>query len=158
MSGEFKMESLAVLVAILFLIAIFAGPIAIVLSSQIIRGAIDRQPGFFFRVIDFLRKALHLLFITLGTVIGVQFLILANLPLLPRVVGVGAIVTSYIALRREYFPEVFLVTPLLQKLGIRRAPQPPVFSADGQEIVRAKKTRRTGRSTGRDKHGPAGQH
>jgi hypothetical protein len=119
---------------------------------------IDTQSGFWFRVIGFIRSALHLLFVTLGTLIGVQFLILANLPVLTRIIGLGAIVTSYIALRREYFPTVFILRLLLEKMGIGRTSEPPVFSADGQEIIRAKKSRKTGRTSGRDKHGPEGQH
>ena len=152
------MESLAVVVAMLFLIAIFAGPISIGLSSEYLIDSFSGKFGFIFSVIRFFRKSLHLICVTLGTLVGVQFLMISGLPLFPRLVGLAAVVTSYIGLRREYFPELFLVRNLFARVGIQRKKDTPVYSADGTEIVRSKKSKRTGRTLGSDSHGPEGQH
>jgi len=152
------MESLAVVVAILFLIAMIAGPIAIGLSSDFLVDALKGKSGIAFAILRFFRKTFHIIFVTLGTLVGFQFLIIPGLPFFPRAVGATAVVTSYIGLRREYFPDVFLIRNLWVRLGIRNKPQPPIFSADGTEIIPAKKSRRLGRTQGRDGHGPAGQH
>ncbi len=131
------MESLAIVVAALFLIAMFAGPIAIGLSSHVLVNALSGKPGIGFALLRFARKFLHLILVTLGTLVGVQFLIISGLPLFPRLVGLTAVVTSYIALRREYFPETFIVGDLLKRFGYKG---------------------RDGRSSGNDGHGPGGQH
>jgi len=59
-------------------------------------------------------------------------------------------VTSYIALRREYFPDLHLFAMIGNKLGIRK-----VGPGDhGPKF----KWRKNGRSSGDDGHGPEGQH
>ena len=131
------MESLAVVVAILFLIAIFAGPIGFILSAKFLTNAIDSRPGFVFRLINFLRQAILLILISAGVLIGSQFLFISGLPIFPRVIGIYAISTCYIALRREFFPSKFFIAELLGRVGIRR---------------------RNGHSLGNDGHGPSGQH
>ena len=131
------MESLAIVVAALFLIAMFAGPIAIGLSSNVLVNALLGKPGIGFALLRLVRKFLHIILVTLGTLVGVQFLIISGLPLFPRLVGLTAVVTSYIALRREYFPETFIVGDVLKRVGYKG---------------------RNGRSSGNDGHGPEGQH
>ena len=131
------MESLAIVVAVLFLIAMFAGPIAIGLSSDVLTRTLCGKSGFLFALLRFSRKFLHIILVTLGTLVGAQFLIISGLPLFPRLVGITAVVTSYIALRREYFPESFIVGDLLKRVGYKG---------------------RNGRSSGNDGHGPEGQH
>jgi hypothetical protein len=88
-------------------------------------------------ILNLIRKAIHLLLVAFGNLIGVQFLLIAGLPLIPRIVGLFSIMTCYIGLRREYFPELFFVRDLVAKFGI---------------------SRKNGRSSGNDGHGPEGQH
>ena len=150
------MESLAVVVAILLLIAIFAGPIAIAISAPSLKNLLSSKQGYFWAVLKILRLLLHFAATTLGFFVGSQLIGIAVAA--GKLIGLFAVVTSYIALRREYFPEIYLVKSLLGRLGIKRKEDSPVFSADGTEIIRAKKTRRFGRTSGKDGHGPAGQH
>jgi len=150
------MESLAVVVAILLLIAIFAGPIAIAISAPSLKNFLKSKQGYFWAILKILRLLLHFVATTLGFFVGSQLIGIAVAA--GKLIGLFAVVTSYIALRREYFPEIYLVKSLLGRLGIKRKEDSPVFSADGTEIIRAKKTRRFGRTSGKDGHGPAGQH
>ena len=129
------MESLAVLVAIIFLIAIFAGPFAIGLTSKSLKKFLISQTGLGWKVLDIIRKVLHIFAISIGTLVGFQLISLAVTA--GKMIGVLAVVTCYIALRREYFPEVYVFGNLIGKLGINR---------------------KNGRSSGNDGHGPEGQH
>lgn len=136
------MESLAILVALLFIVAFLAGPIAIGLSSRRLTNYLNgRKSGevnsIIFLVLDLLRKILHIFLVLLGTIIGTQFLILQKLPLVPRLIGLFALSTSYIGLRREYFPDKFFIRQLFSSLGI---------------------SKKNGRSSGQDGFGPDGQH
>jgi len=131
------MESLAIVVVMLFLIALLAGPISIGLSSRFIQSRLSSQASLGIVILNLLRKAFHLILVAFGTLIGVQFLFIAGLPLIPRVIGLFAVVTCYIGLRREYFPEFFFAKDLIAKLGF---------------------SRKNGRSSGDDGNGPAGQH
>jgi hypothetical protein len=130
-------ESLAIVVAILFLIALLAGPLSIALSSQFVKSRLETKASLAIVILNLLRKFVHLIFVAFGNLIGVQFLFIAGLPLFPRLVGVFSIVTCYIGLRREYFPEFFFMRDLFAKFGVNR---------------------RNGRSSGDDGNGPAGQH
>lgn len=158
------MESLAVVVAILLLIAVFAGPIAIAISAPRIKNFLNSKQGYFWTILKMLRLLLHFIATTLGFFVGSQLIGIAVTA--GKFIGLFAVVTSYIALRREYFPEIYFVKSLFNRLGLsrfvfarfKRKEVPPVFSADGTEIIRAKKSKRLGRSSGRDGHGPAGQH
>jgi hypothetical protein len=131
------MESLAIVVIFLFLIAVLAGPISIALSSRAVKSRLDSQASLGVVVLNLIRKAIHLILVAFGNLVGVQFMFIAGLPLLPRAVGLFSVVTCYIALRREYFPEFFFFRELCAKLGI---------------------SRKNGRSSGNDGHGPEGQH
>lgn len=88
-------------------------------------------------MLNLLRKFVHLILVAFGNLIGVQFLFINGLPIFPRLVGLFSIVTCYIGLRREYFPESFFMRDLFTKFGVLR---------------------RNGRSSGDDGHGPEGQH
>jgi hypothetical protein len=66
-----------------------------------------------------------------------MWLFTAELPFIPRLIGLFAVITSYIGLRREYFPEFFLMSDLFAKFGV---------------------SRKNGRTSGKDGNGPAGQH
>ena len=131
------MESLAIVVVMLFLIALLAGPISIALSSKFLKSRLDSKASLGIVILNLIRKAIHLVVVAFGNLIGVQFLLIAGLPLIPRLIGLFAVVTCYIGLRREYFPEFFFARDLVAKLGI---------------------SRKNGRSSGNDGHGPEGQH
>jgi hypothetical protein len=88
-------------------------------------------------VLNVLRKVIHLLFVAFGTLVGVQFLFISGLPLFPRLIGLFSVVTCYIGLRREYFPELFFMRGLFAKFGV---------------------SCKNGRSSGDDGNGPAGQY
>jgi hypothetical protein len=131
------MESLALVVTILFLIAVLAGPLSIALSSQFVKSRLETKSSLSIVILNLLRKFLHLVLVAFGNLIGVQFLFIAGLPLIPRLIGLFSVITCYIGLRREYFPDFFFVRDLLAKFGV---------------------SRKNGRSSGNDGHGPEGQH
>jgi hypothetical protein len=130
-------ESLAIVVIILFLIALLAGPLSIGLSSQFVKSRLETKASLAIVILNLLRKFVHLILVAFGNLIGVQFLFINGLPLFPRLVGLFSIVTCYIGLRREYFPEFFFMRDLFAKFGV---------------------SRKNGRSSGDDGHGPEGQH
>jgi len=131
------MESLAIVVIILFLIAMLAGPLSIGLSSQFVKSRLDAMASLAIVILNLIRKFVHLVLVAFGNLIGVQFLLISGLPLVPRLVGLFSVVTCYIGLRREYFPEFFFMRDLFAKFGV---------------------SRKNGRSSGDDGHGPEGQH
>jgi hypothetical protein len=131
------MESLALVVTILFLIAVLAGPLSIALSSQLVKSRVETKSSLAIVILNLLRKFVHLVLVAFGNLIGVQFLFITGLPLIPRLIGLFSVVTCYIGLRREYFPEFFFMRDLIAKFGIRP---------------------KNGRSSGDDGHGPEGQH
>ena len=131
------MESLAIVVAFLFLIAFLAGPLSIGLSSQFVKTRLETKASIAIVILNLLRKFVHLILVAFGNLIGVQFLFINGLPIFPKLVGLFSIVTCYIGLRREYFPEFFFMRDLFAKFGV---------------------TRKNGRSSGDDGHGPEGQH
>jgi hypothetical protein len=130
-------ESLAIVVAFLFLIAFISGPLSIGLSSQFVKTRLETKASIAIVILNLLRKFVHLILVAFGNLIGVQFLFINGLPVFPRLVGLFSIVTCYIGLRREYFPEFFFMRDLFAKFGV---------------------TRKNGRSSGDDGHGPEGQH
>ena len=131
------MESLALVVTILFLIATLAGPLSIAVSSNFVKSRLEGKAALGVVILNIVRKVIHLLLIAFGNLIGVQFLLISGLPLIPRLIGLFSIVTCYIGLRREYFPEFFMMGNLRSRFG---------------------GSRKNGRSSGRDGNGPAGQH
>lgn len=131
------MESLAFFVAILFLIALLAGPLSIALSSQFVKSRLETKASLVIVVLNLLRKFIHLVLVAFGNLIGIMWLLIAEIPLIPRLIGLFSVVTSYIGLRREYFPELFFIRDLFAKFGV---------------------SRKNGRSSGNDGHGPEGQH
>jgi hypothetical protein len=111
-----KVESLAIIVLILFSIAFFAGPLAILLSAKKLTQGLELKGGSVFKFINLLRKFTLIVLVILAFTTGFQFLTISGLPLIPRATGLFAIVTSYIALRREFFPQKFIVGSLLKKI------------------------------------------
>ena len=123
--------------AMLFLIALLAGPLSIALSSQFIKSRLETKASLAIVILNLLRKFVHLVLIAFGNLIGVMWLLIADIPLIPRLIGLFSVVTCYIGLRREYFPELFFMRDLFAKFGV---------------------SRKNGRSSGDDGHGPEGQH
>jgi hypothetical protein len=142
------MQSLAVLVLIIFLMSLLAGPIAIALTwSKLVTAISSRSRGASF-VLTIIRRLVHGLLILIGFYIGAWLTYIAETP--AKIFGLFSIVTSYIALRREYFPDLHLFAMIGNKLGIRK-----VGPGDhGPKF----KWRKNGRSSGDDGHGPEGQH
>ena len=150
------MESLAYLVVIIFMVTLFSGPFAIALTSRRLVKFLNSKESVPWAIVNVLRKIIHALTITIGTFLG--FSLMSTDVTIAKFFGAFAIVSAYIALRREYFPEFFILVRLLILLGIKGKEEPRIYSADGTEIIRAKKVKRIGRSSGRDGHGPEGQH
>ena len=130
------MESLALAASIILLVALLSGPLSIGLSSNRLRGSLKAKPSLIKTLVNILRIVVHIVFVALGVLIG-GFLLTSDLPLAPRIIGLVSIVTSYIGLRREYFPEFLPLQEVMNQLGLHK---------------------KNGRSSGRDGNGPAGQH
>jgi len=142
------MESLAVLVLIIFLMSLLAGPAAIALTWSKLGTTISSQSRGLALVLTTLRRLVHGLLISIGLYLGSWLTVIAETP--AKVFGLFSVVTSYIALRREYFPDLHLFAMIGNKLGIRK-----VGPGDhGPKF----KWRKNGRSSGKDGHGPGGQH
>ena len=123
--------------AILLLIALLAGPLSIALSSQFVKSRLETKASLVIVILNLLRKFVHLILVAIGNLVGVMWLFTAELPFIPRLIGLFAVITCYIGLRREYFPEFFFMRDLFAKFGV---------------------SRKNGRSSGKDGNGPAGQH
>lgn len=142
------MESLAYLVVIIFMVTMFSGPFAIALTADRLVNFLDTKESAVWAIVNVIRKIVHLLAITIGTFLGMSLISMGVTG--PKLIGVYAIVLAYIALRREYFPDFHLLAIIGNKLGIRK-----VGPGDhGPKI----KWKRNGRSSGKDGHGPGGQH
>jgi hypothetical protein len=128
-------ESLAVLIAILFLIDVLAGPIAILLTWPKLVNGISSQTKNVALVLTVIRRLLHGFLVAIGLFIGAWLAYIAVTP--AKLFGLFSLVTSYIALRREYFPKFYILRDLFAKFGV---------------------SRKNGRSSGEDGHGPEGQH
>jgi len=142
------MESLAVLVLIIFLMSLLAGPAAIALTWSKLVTAISSQSRGLALVLTILRRLVHGLLISIGLYLGSWLTVIAETP--AKAFGLFSIVTSYIAFRREYFPDFYLLANISNKLGIRKV-------GPGEHGPKFK-WRGNGRSSGNDGHGPGGQH
>ena len=142
------MEGLAYLVVIIFAITLFSGPFAIALTSHRLVKFLNSKEGVLWAIVNVLRKIIHLLAITIGTFLGLS--LMAVEVTITKIIGVYAIVLAYIALRREYFPDFHLLATIGNKLGLRK-----VGPGDHGPKLKWKKN---GRSSGKDGHGPSGQH
>ena len=130
------MEDLAVLAVILFMLAIFPGPISILIAKL-------KTDSLLLLI---LKRVFQSLFIFVGSLAGGFILMIRSLPIGLRLIGVISICLCYIGLRNEYFPSF----KVLQRLGIKRRNK----SAHGP----AMKWKFGGRNNGKDGHGPEGQH
>ena len=130
------MESLALAASIILLVALLSGPLSIGLSTNRLRRSLKAKPSLIKTLVNTLRIVVHIVFVALGVLIG-GFLLTSDLPLAPRIIGLASVVTSYIGLRREYFPEFLPFQEVMNRLGLHK---------------------KNGRSSGQDGNGPAGQH
>jgi hypothetical protein len=97
MEGSIKMESLAVLVVIIFMIALLGGPIATVLTyipAKTLLGKIARR--------------IPILILTFLSLVVCTQLIFSPIPLMGKSIGIFGLVTDYFAIRREFFPDFYL--------------------------------------------------
>ena len=144
------MESLARLVVILMLSAFLGGPIAIGLTRIKTKNVL----------LTIVRRLFHAFFIAISVLVGAGLLINREVSLLIHLIGLYAVSMAYIALRREYFPDVRIIAPLLAKFGVKlwkkqkRSGSEQGISHFGPVV----KWRRGGHSGGNDGHGPEGQH
>ena len=148
------MESLAILVSILLLVAFLSGPIAIGLTKI-------KTSSFVFTLI---RRVFHGFFVAISLWIGMMFLINSDVSITVNLIGLYGLIMGYIALRREYMPHLRIITPLLAKFGFRKSSNNKSINrrlGQGESTSHygpILKWRRTGRSGGNDGHGPGGQH
>ena len=141
------MESLAYLVLIIFAVTLFAGPLAIVLALKVIVNFLNSKVGLPWAIVNVLRRILHGFAVIIDLFLGITLLFSGVTA--AQLLSVYALLMAYIALDLEYFAK---------NSNFRGKVVPPVYSADGTEIIRAKNVKRFGRSSGRDGHGPGGQH
>ena len=152
------MESLAKFVAFMLLTTITSGPLAIALT-------LIRDKNLLLKV---LRRVLHGVLVTISLFFALIFSVNPEMPPVMKMIGLFALITGYIALRREYFPDFRIITPLLKKLGLRKD-KPGKANEEGQNSKDRSthnpspfgplmKWRRNGSSGGNDGHGPGGQH
>ena len=142
------MESLAYLVVIIFMVTLFSGPFAISLTTRRLVKFLNSKESVPWAIVNVLRKITHGLTIVIGTLLG--FSLISTDVTIAKFFGAFAIVSAYIALRREYFPDFHLLATIGNKLGIRK-----VGPGDHGPKIKWKKN---GRSSGDDGHGPGGQH
>ncbi len=136
------MEGLAYLAVALMATVIFGGPVAILLT-------LIRPKNILLIII---KRILHGFVIPVPLILAFTFLLNLELPLPVRLIGLYGVTMVYIAIRREYFPDVRIIAPLLARVGLRRS------SDSNQQHGPTLKWRRNGRSGGNDGHGPEGQH
>ena len=91
------MESLAIIVAIIFMIALLGGPTAYVLTYI---------PGE--TLLAKIFRRIPILIITFLSIIVCTQLIFAAIPIIGKTVGIFGLVTDYFAIRREFFPDFYL--------------------------------------------------
>ena len=100
------MESLAIIVAIIFMIALLGGPISYVLTYI---------PGE--TLLAKIFRRIPILIITFMSMIVCTQLIFAAIPIMGKTVGIFGLVTDYFAIRREFFPDFYLRNYLKGKTG-----------------------------------------
>ena len=130
--------------------AFLGGPIAIGLTRIKTKNVL----------LTIVRRLIHAFFIAISVLVGAGLLINREVSLLIHLIGLYAVSMAYIALRREYFPDVRIIAPLLAKFGVKlwkkqkRSGNEHGSSHFGPVV----KWRRGGHSGGNDGHGPEGQH
>jgi len=141
------MESLAILGAIVVFSPILSGIISLVLTLRIFVTAINSRSKNVALTLTILRRIIQGFFLLFGFPLACFLLFIDAIPL--KFLGLFSLALLYFALHLEY---------ISKNSNFRGKKELPVYSADGTEIIRAKKVKRFGRSSGRDGHGPGGQH
>ena len=121
------MESLALLVATLLAIVLFAGPIALVMTTKFLWNLTRGKTWTWI-----IRRVLVTLLSIFGTFLSMTFLV-ASVPAAAKIFALFGLLTNGYALKREY----------LRPLSFRDLFGPSRL--------------RTGRTSGSDGHGPSGQ-
>ena len=144
------MESLAYLVVILFMIVILGGPVAILLTKI-------RTEHI---VLTIIRRLLHGFVITISLFINATVFWKPNHTFALYAISIFGISMAYIALRREYFPDVRIIAPVLAKFGVKlwKKQKRSGNERGSSHFGPVEKWRRGGRSGENDGHGPEGQH
>ena len=124
------MESLALVVATLLALVIFSGPIAIALTSNLIWDFTERKQSLWI-----FRRVLVTVAAVVGLFLSLTFA-LQPIPAVVKLLALFGLLSNGYAISREYFRSKDLGKVLRSTLGI---------------------TRGSGRSSGKDSHGPAGQ-
>jgi hypothetical protein len=145
--GELEMESLAILGAIVVFTPIISGVFALVLSLPVFAIAINSRSKNVALILTIIRRLIQGFLLLIGLPLSCFLLFIDILPL--KFLGLFSLALLYFALHLEYFSK---------NSNFRGKKVLPVYSADGSEIIRAKKVKRFGISSGRDGHGPGGQH
>ena len=141
------MESLAILGAIVVFTPIISGVFALVLSLPVFAIAINSRSKNVALILTIIRRLIQGFFLLIGLPLICFLLFIDILPL--KFLGLFSLALLYFALHLEYFSK---------NSNVRGKTVLPVYSADGSEIIRAQKVKRFGISSGRDGHGPGGQH
>jgi hypothetical protein len=102
------MESLVYFVLIIFAVALFLPILAFLLTLI--------HPKT--KIITIIKRIIQAIFIAISLAFALQFTLVNPPNLLP--LGVYAIIIAYISLRREYFPHIKILRPLLKKVTIRK--------------------------------------
>ena len=89
------MESLAIIVAVLFFLAIFCGLTAILIAKIKTRSLVTL----------IIKRIFHGVFIALGTLVGAQWLLIPGLPIAPRLFGITCLTSHH------YDPDINLGRP-----------------------------------------------
>lgn len=100
------MQDLANFVLTLLLCALLAGPTAILISKIRTKSLIALVIKRFFQAI----------FILLGTVIGLIWIFIEGIPFFIHILGALSLITTAIAVRNEYLPEVRLKRKVKKKM------------------------------------------
>ncbi len=141
------MESLAILAAIVVFTPFISGLIATLLSLRILITAINSRSKSVALTLTIIRRTIQGFFLVVGFPLACFLLFNDVIPL--KFFGLFSFALLYLALHLEY---------ISKNSNFRGKKEPTIYSADGSEIIRAKKVNRLGRSSGRDGHGPGGQH
>jgi len=148
------MESLAILSAIVVFTPIISGVFALVLSLPVFAIAINSRSKNVALILTIIRRLIQGFFLLIGLPLSCFLLFIDILPL--KFLGLFSLALLYFALHLEYFSKNSNFRNKQKSFGSKGEPR--IYSADGTEIVRAKQVKRFGRSSGRDGHGPGGQH
>jgi hypothetical protein len=94
------MESLAMLVVILFSIVIFTGPAGFLLTSKTLWEYSKSRKVFWI-----FRRVLVSIFSMIGIAISLRGFVFTEIPVGPKIVALAGVALNVFALKREYFRE-----------------------------------------------------